>query len=63
MDNLVYIPGDEPEKPAALRRYLPDIPEGVRGGLSWPGISNQGGLDRGAWMLDRWAPHPSWRSK
>ena len=51
MDNLVYIPGDEPAKPAPLRRYLPDIPEGVAAAFL-AGHAGSGGLEKGAWVLD-----------
>ncbi len=51
MDNLVYLPGDEPEKSAALARYLPVIPEGVASAFL-AGHSGSTGLERGAWVLD-----------
>ncbi|MGD0751754.1 MAG: hypothetical protein ABSA23_10120 [Anaerolineales bacterium] len=51
MDNLVYIPGDEPEKPSPLARYLPAIPEGVATAFL-AGHSGSIGLERGAWVLD-----------
>ena len=51
MDNLVYIPGDEPEKPAPLARYLPAIPQGLATAFL-AGHSGSTRLDRAAWVLD-----------
>jgi len=51
MDNLVYLPGDEPAKPAPLRRYLPDIPEGIAAAFL-AGHAGSSGLEHGAWVLD-----------
>jgi len=51
MDNFVYIPGDEPEKPTPLARYLPAIPDGIAAAFL-AGHSGSIGLERGAWVLD-----------
>jgi len=51
MDNLVYIPGDEPSKPAPMERYLPPIPEGVAAAFL-AGHSGSRKLERGDWVLD-----------
>ncbi len=51
MDNLVYIPGDEPSKPAPLARYLPAVPEGVAAAFL-SGHPASTALERGAWVLD-----------
>ena len=51
MDDLVYIPGDEPEKPSPLARFLPAIPDGIAAAFL-AGHSETIGLERGAWVLD-----------
>ena len=51
MDNLVYIPGDEPARAAPLRRYLPDIPEGIAAAFL-AGHAGSSKLEKGAWVLD-----------
>ena len=48
MDGFVYIPGDEPERPAPLGRYLPPIPEGVAAAF----LRQHIGQGQGAWILD-----------
>ncbi|MGB8215217.1 MAG: hypothetical protein WCE68_16835 [Anaerolineales bacterium] len=51
MDRLVYLPGDEPEKSAALARYLPPVPQGVAAAFL-AGHSGSGELKPGGWILD-----------
>jgi len=57
MDSLIYLPGDEPEKPAPLARYLPPIPEGVAATF----LAQHFGLDglkSTAWVLDPFGAAP-----
>jgi hypothetical protein len=51
MDNFVYIPGNEPERTAALARYLPAIPQGVAATFL-AGHSGLIELEHAAWVLD-----------
>ena len=57
MDSFVYIPGDEPEKPAPLQRFLPEIPAGVATAFL-TSHSGTGGLSRGGWILDPFGASP-----
>jgi hypothetical protein len=57
MDNLAYIPGDDPAKPAALARYLPAVPEGVAAAFLG-GHSASTAMARGAWVLDPFGASP-----
>ena len=57
MDSFVYLPGDEPEKPAPLQRFLPEIPEGVATAFL-AAHSGAGGLSRGGWVLDPFGASP-----
>jgi hypothetical protein len=58
MDSFIYIPGDEPKKPAPLARYLPPIPEGVAVTF----LAKHFGLEgqaHAAWILDPFGASPS----
>ena len=57
MDGFVYIPGDEPERPAPLGRYLPPIPEGVAAAF----LRQHIGQEQGAWILDPLGASPTGR--
>ena len=57
MDNFIYIPGDESEKPAPLARYLPPIPEGVAATF----LANHfesAGQEHAVWILDPFGASP-----
>ena len=57
MDSFVYIPGDEPEKPAPLQRFLPEIQEGVATTFL-ASHAGTGGLNRRGWILDPFGASP-----
>ena len=57
MENLIYIPGDDPVRTAPLARYLPVVPQGVATAYL-AGYSKSGRLERGAWVLDPFGASP-----
>jgi hypothetical protein len=57
MDNLVFIPGEEPKRPSPLARYLPPVPEGVAATFL-AGHPELHGMDQPAWILDPFGASP-----
>jgi hypothetical protein len=57
MDSFIYIPGDEPEKPTPLARYLPPLPEGV-GATFLSKHFRLDGQKQAAWILDPFGASP-----
>ena len=60
MDELVYLPGDAPERPTPLARYLPPIPDGVAAAFlaQQASLPAGSGVTPGSWILDPFGASP-----
>jgi len=52
MDDLAYLPGDEPDNPGPLARYLPQVPDGIASAF----LARQ--FRPGEWILDPFGAAP-----
>jgi hypothetical protein len=57
MDRFIYIPGNEPERPEPLARYLPPIPEDIATVFLARHFGSDG-LGPGTWILDPFGASP-----
>src|SRR5512147_177654 len=58
MDGLSYLPGNVPEDPGPLARYLPPVPEGVGAAFLAGHTTGPGAGKPGPWILDPFGASP-----